>query len=583
MVYVASHNIVSSLGLSSEENFKAVSENRSGIAEIIDPSLNPEPVFISLTDTEKLIQSFSKISDPEKYTYYEKLLIVSIKDALKTSKVDISNKDTIVLFSTTKGNIDLLKKENQFKFEENRVQLWKSSEIISNFFKNPNKPITVSNACISGTLAVIIAKRLLEEGKYKHAVVTGADILPEFTLSGFSAFKAVSEGACKPFDKNRSGMTPAEGAGTIVLTTDESLVEEPKVFIKGGSSSNDANHISGPSRTGKELAFSINKSIEDAGIRTNEIDYISAHGTATLFNDEMEAKALSLSKLDHVPTNSIKGYLGHTFGAAGIIETIFGIEAIKAKQIYRSPGFEIQGTENKLNIIEKHKISDIKNVLKTASGFGGCNASLILGSENDYKPKKTPLNYNITGKVKIIKNKILINDKDIEITADSELNFNKFMKLAYKYFGIKYPKFYKMEKLCKLAFIASEILLKDINLSDNYKPEDIAVILSNGSSSLDTDLEYQSTIEDKSNYFPSPAVFVYTLANIMAGEICIRNNIKGENTVFISEDFEKDFLMDYVDILFKTGKAKACITGRTDYAYPTGEYFAELYLKEIIK
>ena len=110
--------------------------------------------------------------------------------------------------------------------------------------------------------------------------------------------------------------------------------------------------------------------------------------------------------------------------------------------------------------------------------------------------------------------------------------------------------------------------------------DDIAVILSNGSSSLTTDADYQKTINDRDNYFPSPSVFVYTLANVMVGEICIRNNIKGENTVFISKDFDKAFIFDYDDILFKTNRAKVCIAGRLDYNYPNGNYDAELYLLE---
>lgn len=584
MVYVSSHNIVSSLGFSSSENFKNIEKNISGIKEITDKNISPTPAYISQVNSKVLNNEFAKLSNNKEYTRFEKLLILSINGAISKSEVDIKSKKTALIISTTKGNINLLNKNISTNFENDRMQVWKSSEIIKDYFKNPNDIITISNACISGALAIIVAKRLIDANKYDNIIIAGADILPEFTLSGFQAFKAVSEGACKPFDKDRTGMTPGEGAATLILTNNEDIALKPTIAISGGASSNDANHISGPSRTGEELAISINKSLKEAGLNTQDIDYISAHGTATLFNDEMEAKALTLTKLNNANISSIKAYIGHTFGAAGIIETILGVHALAKNKIYKSLGYNEQGTENKLNILTENKNINISNVLKTASGFGSCNASLIISKENSAKQNFHKTGFTINKKIKLQNNKLFIDDKKVEIIEDAEeLSFAKYAKALYKHLGIKYPKYYKMDKLSKLAFIASEILLKDTKLIQNTNNEDIAVIISNGSSSLITDAEYQKTIDDKDNYFPSPSVFVYTLANVMVGEICIRNKIKGENTVFISKEFNKDFIFDYVNILFKTEKANACITGRIEYNYPNENYDAELYLLDVKK
>lgn len=585
MVYVSSHNIVSSLGSSSSENFENFEKNISGIEEINDENLSPIPAYVSLCNKNTINSINSENTDIKHLTDYEKLLILSISNALSKSEVNIYDKKTAIIISTTKGNINLLNKNISNKFEEDRVQLWKSSEIIKNHFKNPNDVITISNACISGALAIIVAKRLIDANKYENIIVAGADILPEFTLSGFQAFKAVSEEICKPFDKNRTGMTPGEGAGTIILTKDVNKALKPLINISGGASSNDANHISGPSRTGEELAIAINKSLKEANINPNEVGYVSAHGTATLYNDEMEAKALALTKLNNANISSIKAYVGHTFGAAGIIETIFGINALAENKVYKSLGYNEQGTENKLNIITKNLQIDTNNVVKTASGFGSCNASLVI-SKN--KLNKNIVNYADTGfiitkKVKISNYNVLINDNEIEISEKNTSSFTKFAKQLYKHLQIKYPKYYKMDKLSKLAFIASEFLLKDTNLLQSYNNEAIAVIISNGNSSLVTDAEYQTTIEDKDNYFPSPSVFVYTLANVMVGEICIRNKFKGENTVFISKEFNKDFIFDYASILLNNDKAKICIAGRIDYNYPNENFDAELYLLELKK
>lgn len=152
------------------------------------------------------------------------------------------------------------------------------------------------------------------------------------------------------------------------------------------------------------------------------------------------------------------------------------------------------------------------------------------------------------------------------------------LKSIYKHYQLNYPKFYKMDSLCKLAFIASELLIKSNKITDKYATEDIAIIISNSSSSLEIDTEHQITISDKNNYFPSPSVFVYTLPNILVGEIAIRNNIKGENTFFIFDKFDADFMSSYIHSLLNTNKAKCCIGGWVDFY--ENKYNAFLYTVE---
>jgi 3-oxoacyl-[acyl-carrier-protein] synthase I len=150
----------------------------------------------------------------------------------------------------------------------------------------------------------------------------------------------------------------------------------------GGSVSNDANHISGPSRTGEELNIAITKAMKEAKLFSpNDIDFISAHGTATIYNDEMEAKAITLANMQHIPTNSLKGYYGHTLGAAGVIEAIIAIHSLKEDIIIPTKGFENIGVTEPINICSNLQKTNLQNCLKTASGFGGCNAALIFGKQ----------------------------------------------------------------------------------------------------------------------------------------------------------------------------------------------------------
>ncbi len=144
-------------------------------------------------------------------------------------------------------------------------------------------------------------------------------------------------------------------------------------------------------------------------------------------------------------------------------------------------------------------------------------------------------------------------------------NFAGFIKKIYRNYRIGYPKFFKMDKLCKLGFLTSELLLMGLDLKNKYDNEDTGIILQNGSSTIDIDNKFQKTINDRSNYYPSPSLFVYTLPNIMTGEICIKNKIKGENTVFISEKFDPEFSYSYINSLLGQDKLKRCIGGWVEY------------------
>ena len=176
---------------------------------------------------------------------------------------------------------------------------------------------------------------------------------------------------------------------------------------------------------------------------------------------------------------------------------------------------------------------------------------------------------------KIRDNRIVF-DANIIFEGKKEDNFGDFIKDAYRNLNINYLKFFKMDNLSKLGFIAAEILMKENQVTSNFKPEEISIILSNSSSSLDTDEIFQETIKDKDNYFPSPSVFVYTLPNLMIGEICIRHKITGENTFFVFDKYNPDFIQNYVTVLFKSAKTKCCIIGWVELF--RGKYEAILYL-----
>lgn len=376
--FISSHNIISPIGNTSVKNFTQLQQNVSGIKLQLNSEMNSDPFYASLFSNDQAFFSNSNREEAN-YTKFEKLLIASISDALENTNIDASDENTILIISTTKGNISLLETEKFSNDLQHRISLQTAAKKVADFFKFPNKPIVVSNACISGMLAILTGMRLIQTGQYKHAVVAGADVISKFVLSGFLSFQAISPAVCKPFDEARDGINLGEGAATLILTSNIKLSSGVKVA--GGSVSNDANHISGPSRTGEELNMAIQKSMQMASVSSADIDFISAHGTATIFNDEMEAKAINLAHLQHVPVNSLKGYYGHTLGAAGLIESIVSIQSLNENLAIPTIGFNKLGVSQPINICTSLNKKPTQHCLKTASGFGGCNAAMIFSKQ----------------------------------------------------------------------------------------------------------------------------------------------------------------------------------------------------------
>lgn len=369
-VFVIADNIISPLGKTTADNFAQVKNGVSGVKEH-HSVISPVPFFASMFNADE------ELFENRNHTKFEQLLIASIGVALKETDIDIKDEKTILIISSTKGNISLLEDKVCGPELTSRVSLSASAKIVAEHFDFKNKPIVVSNACISGVLGTITGMRLLRSGQYETAIIAGADVISKFILSGFQSFQALSPTPCKPFDKAHDGLNLGEGAGTIIFSTSKKYAQNIKV--KGGSISNDANHISGPSRTGLELAGAIGNSLKDADLSSTDIDFISAHGTATVYNDEMEANAVSIAGLSAVPLNSLKGYYGHTLGAAGLIESIISIQSLKQNYILPTIGFRESDDKAKVNVSSVPVQMQVDNFLKTASGFGGCNAAVIFG------------------------------------------------------------------------------------------------------------------------------------------------------------------------------------------------------------
>jgi len=385
-VFVVSDNILSPLGWTTDENFTRLKNSVSGIRWHDDTALSPEPFYAALFNKELDQDLAAKLPGAGELTRFEQVLAASIRQALEGCKVDPADPETILIISSTKGNIPLLETAEPGDPElKDRISLFGSAQRVAGHFNFANRPLVVSNACISGLLGIITGARLIRSGRYKHAVVAGADLISKFVLSGFQSFQAVSPEPCRPFDKDRTGISLGEAAATMILSGKSEELPNPLIKVMDGLTGNDANHISGPSRTGSELSYIIQKVLQNVLVRASDIDFISAHGTATLYNDEMEAKAIDLAGMDSVPVNSLKGYYGHTLGAAGLVESIITIASMKEDLVLPTLGFREHGVTKPIRVSSSLLQKPLKHCLKTASGFGGCNA-VVLFSKNTERP-----------------------------------------------------------------------------------------------------------------------------------------------------------------------------------------------------
>ena len=573
MVSVLADNVISPLGETSEENYQAVKEGKSAIHAYAPMTAGiPNGFVASLLSSD-----------------FEELAFRSAQKAIDASGINVSSTRTVFILSSTKGAIEKLGQT-----DDDKLYLGNIAQRIATRLGIQLSPIVVCNACISGLAAMILASRLLVSKKYDYAVVCGADCPGRFIISGFQSLNAMSAFSCQPFDIERQGLNLGEAAATVVLgreITTKSVNNgcRRQVWQIGhGYIKNDAYHISAPSKTAEGLYEALLKTMN--GIDKRNIAFINAHGTATLFNDQMEAIAIHRAELQDIPVNALKGYVGHTLGAAGIMETILCMKAVDDHTVLGTRGYEEVGVSGRIQLSSKHHSTIKTSFIKQLSGFGGCNAALYAQyvgvKPQEFSDSKTNgggsanISYSVMKKhrVHITPQGIWLDNK--EFIIDKEITQNGLLTALYKQIIGNYPKYYKMDGLCRLGFVASELLLKAERDEGSFTEDTNktrAIVFFNRSSSIASDKKYLASIAEKDNYFPSPSVFVYTLPNIVTGEIAIRNGYHGETSFYILPHKNEFLMQDIIETTFMDEQTTSVLTGWLDYE--DSEHFeADLYI-----
>ena len=520
MVEIIATNIISPLGLTSHDNFLAVKAGKSALARTKAIEGVPEEVTVSAFSNEDLqwilVPGFSK---------FESLAIRSIESALHQTDGSANLSKAVLILSTTKGDIDSINDNEAYSGPAD------AAGRIAGYFHIGIAPIIVCNACISGSSAQLLAKRLLESGQYDLAIVCGADTASSFTTAGFLSFKALSPCECRPFDMERMGLNLGEAAATMILARPDSNSDN-RWKILSGVQTNDAYHLSAPIPDGEGVFRAIDSTL--AGFDKDKLGCINVHGTATMFNDQMESKAVERSGLADVPAAALKGYYGHTLGAAGLLEAIITMEAIEEGMIPATRGFSEKGVSGKISISGEARAASQKSFLKIISGFGGGNCAILYSAlPSGQSDKRKAGKMEIIHSIRITPDTFITDGKAEEF---GEARGKALLAEIYRSHISDYPKFHKMDTLAKLSLLGAEILAK---LAPGQ--EISSAVIFNGTSSIVSDRKHIATISAGDGFYPSPSVFLYTLPNIAVGELAIRLGIKGETDLYILQ--HKDWKM----------------------------------------
>lgn len=536
MISILSTNITSPLGFTTEQNYRAVRSGFSALKRYEGLWGLPDPFVASLFSEE---QKAALALDG--YTGFESLAIHSVREALSHTRLDVTSSKVILILSTTKADIGLSPSQ--------------TAQRIAAAIGLSQTPIVVCNACVSGLSAQLLADYLLSTGFYDYAIVVGTEVQSKFIVSGFQSLKAVSDELCRPFDIDRNGLNPGEAAATIIFDRTSDGWK-----LVNGATCNDAFHISSPSPQANGLTAAIETVMK--GQDKSEFACICVHGTATLYNDQMESKAIQRAGLSDIPLSALKGYYGHTMGAAGVLETILTMRATDEGIVLPTKGFTELGVSGDVCINKSllPPCREEKNAfLKILSGFGGCNVAAIYKKGFDNKASRNVLRsaqaqteqWRASRTVRITPTEVSVDGQRI---PTSEIGEKMLAEIYSKQIG-NYPKFHKMDILSRLAFVAAELLKLPSNFPVEGEKHEVSpsgeglegapIILFNHSSSIVADRQFLSTISDTDNFFPSPSVFVYTLPNIAAGELAIRHHCQGETSFYILPE-KNDALMQQI-------------------------------------
>ena len=299
-----------------------------------------------------------------------------LRPQLDLSRVP-DDKNLLFIYAAAKGDIRALEPGADKADDQSPLLPVQATQVAEILGIHPACTMIISNACASGAVACATARLFLKAGRFSTAVIAGFDVISHFVTSGFHSLGALSSSGARPFDADRDGLTLGDGAACAVLHCRPAI--DGDIIIAGAAQSNDANHRTGPSRTGEGLYRAAAAALENGNIPPKLVSSVKCHGTATVYNDAMEAKAVNrLFAGNPPPCFSVKGSIGHTSGAGSLIEVLLAGEFLRRNTIPPTANFHRPDREAPLPVSDSAQTISTPSILCLSAGFGGLNAAILL-------------------------------------------------------------------------------------------------------------------------------------------------------------------------------------------------------------
>lgn len=394
-VAITGMGIISSIGNSVEENLSALLKSKHGISRIsnIHTRHKDEIMVGEITlSNEELIEQLN-LPETNNYSRTAMLGVIAAKQAVVNANItNINDCKTGLISATSVGGMDMTEKYYYEYLEDNTNHKYigghhagDSTHKIAEQLGITNFVTTISTACSSSANAIMLGARMIKSGKLDRVVVGGADCLSKFTINGFKTLMILSETYCKPFDRDRSGLNLGEAAAFLVLESEEIVVKQNKkvlAYITGYGNANDAFHQTASSGDGEGATLAMQAAFKVSGLQPNQIDYINAHGTATLNNDLSESVAIQRVFGENIPDlSSTKAFTGHTLAAAAAIEAVYSVLALQNNTIFPNLNYNNAIEQTGIVPVTSIKKKNINHVLSNSFGFGGNCSTLIFSKK----------------------------------------------------------------------------------------------------------------------------------------------------------------------------------------------------------
>ena len=492
------------------------------------------------------------------------LCIEAALEAVKDSALDIESQDMsrvgVVVASCAGGLLSLEKYHKQYLDNPQKckpIDLLKVgvSPIVNNValaIGNTGISTSIANACAAGTIGIAYACSLIESGVLDVAIVCGADTSSSLTFGGFHSIKALAVEGCSPFSRS-DGINLGEGAGAIIIESRlhaEKREKNAYASIAGYAVSSDAYHITAPHPEGEGQINAMEKAMKEADLKPLDIDYINAHGTATPLNDGSEKAAIDKvfkDSKDKLMISSTKSMTGHCLGAAGVLEAIFTIKALKEGAIPPTINFDTK-LESDYDFVPNHKKNkDINIAMSNSLAFGGNNASVIFTNKNLKKennmPKFTPVAVTGIGIVSPIGvgideywNNIKNGKSGIKSEIDSYGNHRNIAivdEIDYEKYDLSPEILRKLDRQTKMVLVSGQIAFKDADIDTQMETkDDIGIILGSSEGPIEDTIKFQERLIKKGIHAGSPLIFPNTVYNVAAGFLSILKKTKGYTATF---------------------------------------------------